>query len=529
VQRSAHGHAFAIRGDLSRITADAYILPSDAYGKVEHYWGWLAGQSSDGSTRQLTGSARALRTRHHAWVDEGGRPRVLAVDVGGDTETNFVHEVADRFSLALEELEAMPGSKDASPRSRPLVAMPLIGVAGGGLGENTGTMITELLATISRHFSKRNSDTRAFDIALVCRSSSDYAAVQHARRQGLTGSAPAWLAQIVKHAQSHQLAVLFGAGASASQGLPLWDQLLRELALALPQKQIPATALAALDPVDAATLLIEAGGEPWFTGELRSLLWREDHSLTHGLIANLKPALAITTNYDRGYELAVESMGGLPLVVLPWDRSHSLRQPHLLKLHGDLERGQIVLSRDEFVAMQAFRRPLTGILQERMLVGHVLTVGTSMTDSTLVHAAEEVRALVQQALAGDAGALEDRGKSGTALLTLSEPGQEMLLERAFEVAVASTGHSNETGEAARQIDVLLDWVAMMATDDLSFVLSTRYRGLLSDGDQSVADVLHSFARQYQTHREDHAEASDLQTSLDAYLQSLGLDVAEGWG
>ena len=48
------------------------------------------------------------------------------------------------------------------------------------------------------------------------------------------------------------------------------------------------------------------------------------------------------------------------MLLLLW-ASDSGRGPRILKLHGDLTRGQLVLSRGRFISMHAFRRPLPGV------------------------------------------------------------------------------------------------------------------------------------------------------------------------
>jgi hypothetical protein len=62
--------------------------------------------------------------------------------------------------------------------------------------------------------------------------------------------------------------------------------------------------------------------------------------------------------------------------------------------------------------------------------------------------------------------------------------------------------------------VLLDWIAMQASSDLSFALDARYRALLSPADQDLAARLMSLAG-----AEHHP--SRLRSSVEAYLSSLG--------
>ncbi len=209
-------------------------------------------------------------------------------------------------------------------------------------------------------------------------------------------------------------------------------------------------------------------------------------SLVHALVANLQPVVAITTNYDRGYENAVAAMGEGPAVVLPWQQPETAHQPRLLKLHGDVELGSVVLSRQHFVTMQAHRRPLGGLLQERMMVGHLLTIGTTMSDPTLVLAAEEVSSLLQETT-GRAG------RHGTVVLTEDHPGRRTLLQRSFDVVVADVADGRTVAPeiAARRVEILLDLLAMRATRGLAFLLDEAYADLVGADQQGRRT---SFAR-----------------------------------
>ena len=524
-------HCFALQGDLGLLAADTYLIPTDSYGRVEDHWEWAVGHDEHGRTRQLHDAAALLATRGFAWVDGTPAGSVLALNVAGGTTVNDVASMIRRLTAALDALES--GGLVSEFRARPLVAMPLIGVGQAGLGGRTGEVISALLGAIGDHFDR--TPAGGFDMAIVTRDPSSIAALQHARRgrfvQRSASTTPEWLDRIVRSAREGALAVIFGAGASASLGLPMWNELLARLVESLDDPTLAEMDLTGLDPVDAATLLIEAGGAVWFAAALARLLGTPRHSLTHGLIANLRCPLTITTNYDQAFEIAAQSITGLPLSVLPWD-SDSGDGPRILKLHGDLSRGQLVLSRDQFVAMHAFRRPLAGVLQSRMLIGQLLAVGTSMSDATLVHAAEEFRALIEQAQRSGAasgsltGASPDsacdssteRAKAGTVILTASDPARVRLLERSFSV-VEGDDHRGIL-ESARDVDVLLDWMAMQTSSDLSFALDPRYRAILSPSDQALAAALSALAG---SEIVAGIPDSTLSQSLATYLRSLGIE------
>ena len=517
VRAASRGALFVIRGDLRLVEANAIVLPTDSFANVEPHWDWIVGRGPGSLRSQLVERAGELAAAGAIWVQEGP-PAVLALNVGGTTHDNSPEAVAGRFRDALEIIEASGEVLSSKPRSRPLVAMPLIGVGRGGLGARTGEVITALLQTLADHFDSRADGTRGFDVVLVCNQASDYAAVQHTRKQsasvpgrGGAGDTSDWLRSLANHAREGDLAVIFGAGASAGLDLPMWPALLEELASA-GDEELARMNLSGLDSVDAATILITSLGEERFSELLRERLHRPKHALTHALLANLHPQLAITTNYDQGYELAVNGFAETSTVVLPWDPPVP-GAPRLLKLHGDLDRGQIVLSRQQFVAMQAFRRPLAGALQQAMLIGHVLAVGTSMSDSTLVQAAEEVKALILRTGG------KDRAEAGTVLLTVDDPARARLLGNAFKIVTGGSSQEEDVRETARGVDVLLDWLTMTASSDLSFFLDPRYRNLLSVPDRRLAKGLEEFAKISAV--SDKSPPSDVSQSIRDFLVSLG--------
>lgn len=517
VRRGRGRHCFAVHGDLQKLDADVYVIPTDSYGAIESHWSWATGTEPDGSAVQLRIEAEALREHGWAWVPSAQGSRTLALNVAGSEFPTDLKGMLHRFANALQELDTT--QLDTRFRARPLVAMPLIGLGGAGMGGRTGEVITALLTSIDRHFETHPSGV--FDLAIVTRERSCIAALQHERRRRqptTRETTPTWLSNLVTSGRRGELAVMFGAGVSAALGLPMWNELLETLVKSLEDSTLNGMDLSGLDPTDAATLLIETGGSEWFSKALSEALATARHSLAHGLIANLGCPLVITTNYDQAFEIAAGAITAAPVTVLPWDED-TPRGPRILKLHGDLTRGQLVLSRDQFVAMHAFRRPLAGVLQSRMLIGRVLAVGTSMSDATLVHAAEEFRALMHQANAE--GATRAQDNAGTIILTGGDPARARLLSRSFNV-VNGDG-SRGIREAARDVDILLDWLAMQVSNDLSFTLDPRFSSMLNDTDKELAGALCVLARK-STPRQ--APVTELRQSLSRYLESLGAQEGE---
>ena len=525
------GTLFAIHGDMGAVDADYYLLPTDTSGTVERSWQKLWDLNDRLSPTWPTDDTQLIQTSNETLL--------LPCDVGGARSDNSVEEMVDRLDEALILLAAWIALGDPTlvkwrdgaserprtpRRARPLLAMPLIGTRAGGLGDERGYVIEAVVDKLHEFLDDYEDRPEAYDIVLVCHSASDYAAVQHVRRErARVHPQPEWLARLVNYAKDGRLAVMFGAGASAAAGVPLWSDLLSQLAERFEVPEQTAAGLHDLDPTDAATLIAEQAirlngerGSELFRGALRDLVGLEQPTLTHVLLANMQPTIAITTNYDQGYELAVEGMGAGEADVLPWSRRATGGAPLVLKLHGDVDRGLIVLSRDDFVAMHAYRRPLAGVLQSHLLAGHVLIVGSSMSDATLVHAAEEVAGLLRQVGSDADGGADAGAMNGTILMGNPHPARQEILSRSLTVVTASESRISSSA-AARRIDMVLDLINCMASSDRSFLLDRRYIDLLPlDEHQLVTELIEL------TRRLDREQGwTDLQELVSGFLKSLG--------
>lgn len=502
-------HLYVIQGDMETLRADAHLVPTGNGLHIRHYWHFLFKEQK---VPRL--SEPQIDEVRNSWatIIQGARgPIVLANTAfsGSATVGEALAWMRQGLYAGLNALQCEISEGRVlvnASAGRPLLAIPLLGTQGGGLERYRGGVVRAILDAVSE-FCDDQPDAM-FDIVLVCRQSRDYAAVQAERRRRTPEQEDSWLMPAVKAARAGQLGLLFGAGSSTSLGVPQWADLLKALAAQFGLEGI-GEKLADVDPTDAASLLRDAAStSEAFDEALADLVDVKECSLMHAIMANIRPSIAITTNFDVGYELAVSAMQET-VAVLPWRRPTSPTEQCLLKLHGDVANGSVVLSRDDFVLMQAHRRPLGSLLQERMMVGHLLVVGSSMSDPTLVQAAEEVSSLIRKITALPSVS----EPHGTVVLTRDQPVRRTILERSFTVAVAGDADGSFE-DGARRVLMLLDRVAMRADRNLSYLLDPAYDDLITDKEmRRVVEAARMLGGIVESSDSDTAETAEFKASI----------------
>ncbi|MGB8019814.1 MAG: SIR2 family protein [Candidatus Nanopelagicales bacterium] len=474
---------FVIHGDLARIHAHGYVIPTS--GSLRPGSRWLPVLLDPTQEPRWETALRAPAARVRPGFDGAGERLLLATDIASGSED--IAHLTGGLEAALAEAAAQferftwtdpRDHQDTLRRDRPLLAMPLVGSGRGGFRHAQGRVVREVLRTLDRRLPEL-----PFDVVLVCWTRAQYAAVQSTRRSAglaqpeLSGALAAAIPELAKRAARGSLGVLFGAGVSMPLGLPSWTELLAILA-----EGHDLGALQDLDPVDAASLIVSRLEPEVFAQRLGEHVTIARHSLAHGLLASLRPAVGVTTNYDRGYELALAHVvGGSTPPMLPWTWPDRPGVPRVLKLHGDVELGSVVLSREHFVEMHALRRPLTALLEEQMLANHVLAVGTSMSDATLVNAIAESAAL----LASVRPRGTERKVLGTVLMTMAHKARASLLSGSLDVLAANQPPAEGAEPlgvlaAARVTDMFLDALAMNAALELSYLADPAFDDLVVD-------------------------------------------------
>lgn len=503
---SSGGHLLVVQGDLIALAVDAVIIPCDADGNANAGFLPLLG-----STEETTYGPGHVRVPEFADLSRQHDGLAQLADVD-DRQVWILDTTRVTRRTASGLVAAVTGAVDhirAELGPGETLALPLPGVGEGGFGSSYFSVIATLIPAL-----EERAATLDLDIVLVLGERSDFAAVQHFRRDTERRSeswgrhhgdsarnAPDIVDRLAKLAREGQLVAFIGAGASMGTGAPSWWELLRDLAVqaGIPDSEIPA--LQELDARDAATVIARRAEGPGASSPsqgvdpLRDIhraiverLAGDTYTVTQGLLAGLALPEAITTNYDRQYEIANTHTNGTDRTstfgVLP--RVHPRAgTPWVMKIHGDVAHpDSIVISRDDYLRFDRDSAPAAGVLQSRMLTSHLLFIGYSMSDENIVRLARDVQRY-REAFTSS----EVQEPVGTVLELRPNPLRHQLWDGildfvTFELsegAAPAADGTDRLNQAARRLRVFLDLLARHACDDAPYLLDPKYRDLVTSG------------------------------------------------
>lgn len=446
------GHLFVAQGDLTRLAADAFLVPCDSALNVSGGWrSFLEPGSPEQAPEHWFRPGNLLHeggfhylpdttpTEHAAAPDDVTGLRVLVDTVGTQSIPDMVARSLAAVRFAAAKAEHRGG------RALPLIAMPILGVGQGNFPGRRAGVISELVSQLLGFVAGE-----PIDVALVLNRTADFAAAQWARSQ-LSDVDAAWsdlsaeqrsLADdLGTKAARGELSIFVGAGASKPIGFPDWRELLLQLArdhgreLVIPENPNY--------PELAQGLRIDSLNQE-IAGRFRT----RKHALGHALLADLRAVATVTTNYDPCLENAAAAIHtDPPLRVLVRELAIG-SHPWLLKLHGDVEHPDtIVLTTEQYRRLKTDHHALRGVVQTLMLTSHLLFVGFGFADDDFLAMSEAVQRV--RALAFDDS---PAAKVGTAIgLLESRNGKYAELDYRY-LAPAGT----DVAFAARRLEILLD-------------------------------------------------------------------------
>lgn len=128
------GHVFVVRGKLQNIDADVLVIPTDGNFAVETTWRGLWG--SDPGFRRRKPSGWGVGSCEPARTAESlaELPDIWFIDVAKHPDEEQNQVISKIVAGIAKIIEHSCTAKSSHGRQRPLVAIPTLGVSGGGPG-----------------------------------------------------------------------------------------------------------------------------------------------------------------------------------------------------------------------------------------------------------------------------------------------------------------------------------------------------------------------------------------------------------
>ena len=302
----------------------------------------------------------------------------------------------------------LSGKASAFKRAKPLLALPMPGV---GLMDKKNLLSDDTLMLWVLPELYRAANAYSVDVALCTTDKRAHYVMNVLRHRCCPfKDGPFWMLSAEHKEQvnrlhglvrSGRLALLVGAGVSVPSGLPLWGDLLEQLARKAGFNDEEVEQLSHLHYLDQPTLIQErAGGRSPFVELVARVLDSGRYTPAHAILGAMK-APAVTTNYDHLFESAVASAhddrgASEEVLRLPWDAARLAKAPidapRLVKLHGCVSvPASIVLTRQDYMRYEDERRALRGAVHQTLLERELLVVGCSMADDNIHLIVDAVR------------------------------------------------------------------------------------------------------------------------------------------
>ncbi|MFK7946716.1 MAG: SIR2 family protein [Saprospiraceae bacterium] len=191
----------------------------------------------------------------------------------------------------------------------------------------------------------------------------------------------------------NNLVIFVGAGVSMNSNIPSWGSLVNELA-----KELPKSFQNDSDKLRTVQLYKNNRGEKEYLDKVRSVL---KHNKTtpnalHKAILDLSPEHIITTNYDDLIEQEVLNSNKLYYpITKDKDLTYATHNKFIIKMHGDLSVGNIVLSEEDYINYSENFPLIETFVKSLFTSKLILFIGFSFTDYNLKVITSKVKNILQ--------------------------------------------------------------------------------------------------------------------------------------
>lgn len=187
--------------------------------------------------------------------------------------------------------------------------------------------------------------------------------------------------RISEASKSNRLVVFVGAGVSMNSEIPSWNELIQAL-----KKELPSNLKDEADDLKTAQLYKDSRGHKEYIDKIKKELkyGKASFNPIHEAILNLNPCHIITTNYDDLLEQALRNIGKqYQLIRKDEDLPHTQYANMLIKMHGDFETNNIVLTENDYYNYKDNFPLINAFVQSLFATNLILFVGFSFNDMNL--------------------------------------------------------------------------------------------------------------------------------------------------
>ena len=187
--------------------------------------------------------------------------------------------------------------------------------------------------------------------------------------------------RIQEASKQDRLVIFVGAGVSTNSGVPMWGKLIDAL-----RNELPESLKDEKDDLKIAQLYKDSRGHKEYIEKVKESLMfgKISPNPIHNIILDLKPCHIITTNYDDLIEQAVTQRFQQYYVVRKdEDLPYIQYQNTLIKMHGDFETGNIVLTESDYYNYPKNFPLIRAYIQSIFASKLVLFIGFSFNDMNL--------------------------------------------------------------------------------------------------------------------------------------------------